>query len=194
MKRKIFSLFLAILGFVCISLSHNYMLNAVVAKVVVLAISSSCLIYSLTKNTISMHVTTNTTEKDIFDYENVVNSNSTNKAAKIASLYILNGDGKKGIAIYKELMKRSSDAKTIFLSEMAAAEYSMGNYKSSINYHIQALKNGADEDTTDDYIWQAFCEIYKTTQDEDYVKNYFEWMPQGAYHAEAKALLIGHYV
>lgn len=193
MKRKNFFMFLAILGFVCVSLSHNYTLDAVVAKVIVVGLASFCLIYGVTKNTISVHTTKNTTEKEVFDSEKIVSFYTVSEAAKIASSYILNGDGKKGIAIYKELLKQAPNAKAIFFSEMATAEYAMGHYKSSINYYIQALNSGADEDTTDDHIWQAFCKVYKTTKDEDYVKNYFEWMPHGAYHSEAKALLIGHY-
>ena len=76
---------------------------------------------------------------------------------------------------------------------MATIEASTGNHKTAINCYLKALKHGADEDTVDDQIWESFRKEFAKTQDEDYVKNYFDWVPFGAHHSEAKALLIGHY-
>ena len=191
MKRKKLSLFLAIVGFGCLALNSSYQLEPVVAKVFILCVASLSLVRGLTIDNgvtdFTPEVASATEEKEEIDFSDI------NGAAKIASEKILRGEGKEGITIYRELIKRSADAKAVFLSQMASAEYSMGNYKAAINYYIQAMNNGADEDMMDDCILDSFKELFKKNQDEDYVKNYFDWMPKGAYHAEAKALLIGHY-
>lgn len=92
-----------------------------------------------------------------------------------------------------EVAKKTPKEKALFLFQMAESKYIIGNYKSAINYYIQAMENGADEDAMDDCIWQSFQKAYEVNKDEYFVKKYFDWVPSGAYQAEANALLIGHY-
>ena len=154
-------------GFVCICLSQNYTQEAVIAKVSLLVISCFCLLYGLNKEVMSISKKEHR-ESKVENY------------AKILSKTI------------KDIEKRP-EVKATFFQQMAQIEFASGHYKTAITCYLKAMKYGADEDAMDDNIWESFRNLYRKNQDEDYVKNYFEWVPFGAHHSEAKALLIGHY-
>ena len=153
------------IGISCICLSNNYSIEATTAKIVVLVISLFCLVYGVNSG-ITL---------------------PTQKTSTSASRYI---------DIISKSMKdidNRPEVKATLFHQMATVEASVGNYKSAISCYLKALKYGADEDTIDDQIWETFRKQYAKSKDEDYVKNYFDWVPFGAHHSEANALLIGHY-
>lgn len=156
----------AMIGFSCICFSQNYSSEATVAKLSLLGISALCLLYGLNKSV------------KAFDKEKA--NSKVKQYIEIVSKSI------------KDIDKRPEVKATLF-HQMATIEASTGNHKTAINCYLKALKHGADEDTVDDQIWESFRKEFAKTQDEDYVKNYFDWVPFGAHHSEAKALLIGHY-
>lgn len=157
----------AIIGFTCLCLSTNYSQEAVIAKAAILVISSFCLLYGMNRSFIPAQQT-KTVDAKIQNYITMLSST------------------------IKDLDKRP-EVKATFFQQMAHTEFASGNYKTAITCYLKAMKYGADEDAMDENIWESFRSFYKKTKDEDYVKNYFEWVPFGAFHSEAKALLIGHY-
>jgi len=103
----------------------------------------------------------------------------------IATSMILSKAYDESIDCYKHLLEKYPDTIGECQSQIGACYYFKKEYKKAIEYYLNARKNGANENTMDDNVWEAYVEIYKKNKDVTAMLDYLEYFPEGRYKRKA---------
>lgn len=115
--------------------------------------------------------------------------NDENSLMRQASSALTKGEFEKSIELYQKLANDYPEKKGLYLSQVGAAHYFLGDFTKAIEYYIKARDIGADSNMIDDNIWEACEAVYKNNSDKIEIEKYLEYCPNGSYTKKAKKIL-----
>ena len=112
-----------------------------------------------------------------------------NELMRKASILMTGGQFQDAIELYLELIKKFPDNKNLYLSQVGAGYYFLGEYEKAIDYYLEALKQGFVREMIDDNIWESCEMLYKRDRNSAVLKRYLEIFPEGKYSKQVNELL-----
>lgn len=106
-----------------------------------------------------------------------------------ASYLLTSGNFNESLEIYKQLAEEYPTNKGLYLSQVGANYYFLGQYDSAIEAYILARDNGMNPDMIDDNIWEVCEERYQQTNDLFFIRQYLDLCPNPNHRKEANKLL-----
>lgn len=106
-----------------------------------------------------------------------------------ASSALTAGDFSKSLAIYSKMAELFPEKKGLYLSQVGANHYFMGNYDTAIETYVLSREHGMDASMIDENIWEACEQVYKEKNDPAIIESYLKHCSDGSFIKQANKIL-----
>ncbi|MEM9982459.1 MAG: hypothetical protein AAF734_08185 [Bacteroidota bacterium] len=107
---------------------------------------------------------------------------------KAASL-LSSGEFKASMELYQQMAEKFPDKKGLYLSQVGANQYFLGQYEEAIDTYLQAKEAGFEESMIDDNVFEACEALYKQRNEKMFLEKYVSLFPNGNHLKKAHKLL-----
>lgn len=120
---------------------------------------------------------------------NPVPENDENALLRQGSSLLTSRDFQGSIQVFQQMVEKFPAKKGLYLSQIGANYYFMGEYQMAIDYYVKGLEAGGDRSMMDDNIWEATEEVYQAEPGPAPVQRYLDLFPNGNSKKKAEKLL-----
>ncbi len=126
---------------------------------------------------------------DKFIKKNPTPANQENEDMRNASKALTSGRFDDAIQLYTVMSEKYTEKKGLYLSQVGASYFFLGNYDKAIELYMDGKDAGADEGMMDDNVWEACLEIHKQENNNEPIERYLKYFPNGGYVKKANKIL-----
>jgi|GEM_PF-1767485 len=120
---------------------------------------------------------------------NPVPPDQENALLRQASSLMTSRKFQESIQVYHQMADQFPEKRGLYLSQIGANYYFMGEFQMAMDYYVKGLEAGADKRMMDDNIWEAVEELAKGDHGKAAAEQYLQLFPDGSYKKKAEKLL-----
>jgi tetratricopeptide (TPR) repeat protein len=128
-------------------------------------------------------------EQEKFLQNNPVPKDTEDALVRRASYLMTTGNFNESLEIYQQLVAEYPAKKGLYLSQVGASYYFLGEYDLALEAYLLSRNNGMNPDMINDNIWEVCEERYQQTKNLAFIRQYLELCPEGNHQKKATKLL-----